>query len=51
LVSLNEPSTPVVVLTTAPLGKSEAQSHLSAPVGTPGGSGCSGIAGTYTAMS
>ena len=49
--SLKEPSTPVVVLTTAPLGKSAAQLHLALPVGTPAGSACSGAAGTYTAMS
>ena len=46
LVSLKEPSTPVTVLTTAPLWKSAPQLQAAEPVGTPCGNGCRAAAGT-----
>src|SRR5271156_998487 len=46
--SLNVPSTAVVVLTTAPLGKSAPQLHACEPMGTPLGSATRGFWGTKT---
>ena len=49
LVRVNEPSTPELALAIAPLLNSAEHEHASAPVGTPTGRGCSGVAGMYTA--